>query len=73
MLVLARKIGEEIVIDGEITVKVVAVSGSRVRLAIDAPRHVNIRRVELDHPVLKDKGVQPTIRRSARHAETVPA
>lgn len=48
MLVLSRKSDETIVIDGRITVKVVAVKGSRVQLAISAPRDVPIRRGELD-------------------------
>ena len=47
MLVLTRKAGEEIVIDGEITVRVIQTAGGRVRLAIDAPRHVQIMRAEL--------------------------
>lgn len=47
MLVLSRKVGEEIVIDGDIRVKVVDISGSRVRLALCAPTHVPIRRNEL--------------------------
>lgn len=48
MLVLTRKIGEEIVInDGEIRISVVQIRGNRVRLAIDAPQSVLIRRQEL--------------------------
>lgn len=47
MLVLSRKLGETIVIDGNIKVEIVQVDGQRVRLGITAPRDVPIRRSEL--------------------------
>lgn len=47
MLVLARKIGEEIIIGDDIRVKVIRVDGKVVRLGIDAPDHVGILRKEL--------------------------
>lgn len=47
MLVLSRKVGESIVIDGRITVCVSRVSGGRVRLMVDAPRHVPVDRLEV--------------------------
>jgi carbon storage regulator len=47
MLILSRKVGERIVIAGDIIVKVLEVQGKRVRLGIDAPTGVNIRREEL--------------------------
>jgi carbon storage regulator CsrA len=47
MLVLARKLGESIVIGDNITVKVVSVENGVVKLGIDAPREVSIIRSEL--------------------------
>lgn len=47
MLVLGRKPGEFVVIDGNIIVKVVKSEEGHLRLAIDAPRHVAIVRGEL--------------------------
>jgi len=47
MLVLSRKLSEEIVIDGHITVKVLRIQGHRVYLGIEAPKEVAIRRGEL--------------------------
>jgi len=38
MLVLTRKVGEQIVIDGDICITIVAIKGDRVRLGITAPR-----------------------------------
>lgn len=48
MLVLSRKVGETIVIDERITVTVISISGNRVRLGIDAPSDVGIRRSEVE-------------------------
>ena len=47
MLVLSRKVGEKVIIDGCITVTVVAVDGTRVRLGITAPPDVRIDREEV--------------------------
>jgi carbon storage regulator len=47
MLVLSRKQGEEIVIDGGIRVRVTEVTGTRVKLAFLAPADVPIHRGEL--------------------------
>lgn len=47
MLILARKIGQSIVIAGETEVTVVEVRGDQVRLGITAPRHIAIHRKEL--------------------------
>jgi carbon storage regulator len=47
MLVLTRKAGESIVINDSIRIKVVQLSGGRVKLAFDAPPTIPIQREEL--------------------------
>ncbi len=47
MLVLTRKNGEAIIIDGNIRIEVKEVSGGRVRLLVDAPRLVRVDREEV--------------------------
>ena len=47
MLVLSRKPGESIVIDGRIHVKVVRVDGETVKIGIDAPADVPVHRQEV--------------------------
>jgi carbon storage regulator len=47
MLVLSRKSGESIVIDGDIKVTIVKVRGNRVRLGIEAPSNVTVKRTEI--------------------------
>jgi carbon storage regulator len=47
MLVLSRKVGEQIQIGDEITVTVVRIAGGNVRLGIEAPKTTPIAREEL--------------------------
>jgi carbon storage regulator len=66
-LVLTRKAGETIRIGENVFVTVALIEhGGRVRLAIDAPRHVQIWRAEIDprnpanHPPAEPAGPAPT-------------
>ena len=47
MLVLSRRVGESIVIDGNIRLTVTEVRGERVRLGIEAPPQVVVDRQEI--------------------------
>jgi len=47
MLVISRKIGESVHIGDTINVVVIDVVGNKVRLGIEAPKEVNIRRDEV--------------------------
>lgn len=47
MLVLSRMVGEEIVIADGIRVRVSEVKGGRIKLAIEAPLDVSVRRQEV--------------------------
>ena len=51
MLVLTRTVGEELVIAGNIRVRVSEIKGGRIKLAIEAPREVSVRRQEIPTPV----------------------
>lgn len=47
MLVLSRRLGERIVIDGGITIQVVEVRGEKVRIGVVAPQDVAVHREEV--------------------------
>jgi carbon storage regulator len=47
MLILSRKSGESIVIDGRIHVKIVRVEGDVVKIGIEAPAEVPVHRREV--------------------------
>jgi carbon storage regulator len=46
MLVLSRKVLESIQVGDDIVVSVVEIRGGKVRIGIDAPKHVQIMRKE---------------------------
>ncbi len=47
MLVLTRKIGEQIVIGDDIKIKIVEIKGKQVRIGIEAPRSIAVNREEI--------------------------
>lgn len=47
MLVLTRRIGDEIIIDGRIRVRITDMRGDRVRVGIEAPPDVRVDREEV--------------------------
>ena len=55
MLVLTRKIGEQIVIDDNITVTIDAIEGNKVRLGIAAPRSCRVDRAEVHQRRLEEQ------------------
>jgi carbon storage regulator len=59
MLVLTRRIGEQIVIDDEITVKVVAIWGDQISLGISAPPSVRVDRSEVHERRLAPRPAVP--------------
>lgn len=47
MLILTRRVGEAVMIGGEVNITVRGANGNQVRLGIDAPRSVAVRREEI--------------------------
>lgn len=47
MLVLTRRVGEEIVIDGDIRITVTGFQGNKVRIGVTAPPSVRVDREEV--------------------------
>lgn len=47
MLVLSRRVGEEVVIGDDVRLRIVAIKGKSVRLAISAPRQIPVHREEV--------------------------
>ena len=55
MLVLSRQLDQSIMIGDDIEIFVVEVRGGKVRLGINAPRHVSVHRKEIYEIVLREK------------------
>ncbi len=67
MLILRRRIGERIVIDGHIEVTVLQVRGGKVRLGFNAPRHVRVLRQEVLQP--ESEGESETVEAAVNETE----
>lgn len=65
MLILSRKIGEEVVIDGRIRVKIVRVEGDVVKVGIAAPAEVPVHRQEIYEEIQKNNREAATKERPA--------
>ena len=55
MLVLTRRINENLVIGDNVTVSVLGVSGKKVRLGITAPKEISVHREEIYNKIQMDK------------------
>ncbi len=67
MLVLSRKQSEKLIIGDNIIVTVAAISGNRVRLAIQAPADVPIHRSEIREAVRAEEEAVSSSRRASRN------
>lgn len=65
MLVLTRKLGEEIIIDGDIRITVVEMANGRVKLGVTAPKSVRVDRAEIRE--LREKADAPLPPAAARN------
>lgn len=55
MYVLARHVGESIMISGIIEVKILNITGNIVRIGIDASRDISVERKEIRDQAVKEK------------------
>lgn len=67
MLVLSRKVNQTLVIGEGIVVTVVEIRGDKVRLGIEAPKHVAVHRREVYEKI--KEGSPETNRRNSSSAE----
>lgn len=47
MLVLSRKIGESLMVNNEMEIRIIEISGDKVKIGIEAPKHFRVLRKEL--------------------------
>lgn len=55
MLVLARKRDEVIVVGDTVRIMVVSIQGDKVRLGVDAPKHVSVHRQEVYDAIFRER------------------
>ncbi len=57
MLVLTRRINENLVIGDDVTITVLGVSGKQVRLGVTAPREISVHREEIYNKIQLNKNM----------------
>jgi carbon storage regulator len=73
MLILSRKPGESIVIDGRIIVKIVRLEGDIVKLGIEAPAEIPVHRQEVYAEIQKNNQEAMTNTKASIPRLAVPA
>ncbi|MBI2843677.1 MAG: carbon storage regulator CsrA [Armatimonadetes bacterium] len=67
MLVLARKVGQSIIIGDNIELTVIEVRGEQVRIGVQAPRSIPVHRKELLEHIKADNGRAATHETNSNH------
>jgi len=61
MLILSRRIGETLKIGEDINIHILDVSGSQVRIGIEAPKEVAVHRAEIHERIKKEAPSRPIL------------
>jgi carbon storage regulator len=61
MLILTRKLGEKIAIGDDITITLVEIKGTQVKLGIEAPKNIEIHRQEVYERIRRENLISSDI------------
>jgi carbon storage regulator len=55
MLILTRRVGESVMVGNDVTVTIVGVKGTQIRIGINAPKDVTVHRKEIYERIRRDQ------------------
>jgi carbon storage regulator len=55
MLILTRRVGETVMVGNDVTVTIVGVKGSQIRIGINAPKDVTVHREEIYQRIRREQ------------------
>ena len=58
MLILTRKVGESVLIGNDISITILSVRGTQVKLGVEAPKEVSVHREEIYQRIKQMKDEQ---------------
>lgn len=70
-LILTRKIGETLCIGDDVKVTISGVVGNQIRLAIDAPRNIEVHREEIFLKIQEERNNRETANTSQKKGTTI--
>ncbi|HEB93145.1 MAG TPA: carbon storage regulator [Gammaproteobacteria bacterium] len=71
MLVLTRRIGESLIINGHIKLTVLGVNGNQVRIGTDAPTGMPVHREEIHLKILEERAAKRAAARPRPKRKTI--
>jgi carbon storage regulator len=73
MLILTRRVGENIVIGDEVVITVLGIKGNQVRIGINAPKNVSVHREEIYQRIQQEKTVPEEEKKEASVEAAAPS
>jgi carbon storage regulator len=61
MLILTRKVNETVMIGNDVTITVLGVNGSQVRIGVSAPKNVAVHREEIYDRIKREQPSSPEV------------
>lgn len=72
MLILTRRVGENVMIGDSIVVAVLGINGGQVRIGVSAPKDVPVHREEVYDRIIAEQEHERAGEAAANHAATCP-
>jgi carbon storage regulator len=73
MLILTRKVNETVMIGNDVTITVLGVNGSQVRIGVSAPKNVAVHREEIYDRIKREQPSSPEVGNDGPRKERRPS